>query len=205
MSLTQINSIQTLHEYLYAAIQLEHATIPTYLTTLYSIHPGTNLDAVQVLRVIAVEEMLHMTLSANMLNAVGGKVDLTQPGFVPNFPTYLPNGETDFEVSLQKFSPDALETFLKIERPAKLESEEKRFVKRARHAKHLLPTFKSETGEYMHFYSIGEFYHFIELGMEHLCREFGEAKVFIGDPSRQITPEYYYSGGGEISGVVAAS
>ncbi len=32
--------------YLHAAMQLEHATIPPYLTALYSIHPGTNSDAV---------------------------------------------------------------------------------------------------------------------------------------------------------------
>lgn len=201
MSLTPITSLETLREYLYAGIQLEHATIPVYLTTLYSIHPGTNIDAFQVLRVIAVEEMLHMTLASNMLNAVGGKVDLTQPGFVPTFPTPLPDGETDFTVDLQKFSPAALETFLKIERPAKAASESGRFVKRAKVAGRMLPTMKSASGEDLHFYSIGEFYHAIQVGMEHLCAELGEKNVFTGNPAHQVTPEYYYSGGGEINPV----
>lgn len=201
MSLTPITSLETLREYLYAGIQLEHATIPVYLTALYSIHPGTNLDASQVLRVIVVEEMLHMTLATNMLNAVGGEVDLTQPGFVPTFPTPLPDGEADFQVDRQKFSPAALQTFLKIERPAKAASESGRFVKRARIAGRMLPTMKSESGEELHFYSIGEFYHAIQLGMEHLCATLGEDKVFTGDRSRQVTPEYYYSGGGEINPV----
>jgi Ferritin-like len=201
MSLNAIQSLDTLHDYLYAAIQLEHATIPTYLIALYSIHPGTNLDAVQVLRVIAVEEMLHMTLAANLLNATGGKVDLTQAGFVPSFPTYLPNGETDFQVNRERFSRRAVETFLQIERPARPKDPGQGSVKRAKNRVNLLPKARSEDGEDLHFYSIGDFYHAIQLGIEHLCNARGEAKVFSGDRARQVTSEYYYSGGGEINPV----
>src|ERR1700693_61268 len=201
MSLNAIQSLETLHNFLYAAIQLEHATIPTYLVTLYSIHPGTNLDAVQVLRVIAVEEMLHMTLAANLLNATGGKVDLTQAGFVPNFPTYLPNGEIDFQVNRERFSRRAVDTFLQIERPARPEDPAHGSVKRSDNRVNLLPVARSEDGEDLHFYSIGDFYHAIQLGMEHLCEAGGEAKVFSGDRARQVTSEYYYSGGGEINPV----
>ena len=99
MSSPHITTREQLHSYLYAALQLEHATIPPYLTALYSIRPGSNADAYHVLRVTAVEEMLHLTLAANILNAVGGTPDLTQPGFVPEYPAYLPDGETDFAVS----------------------------------------------------------------------------------------------------------
>lgn len=201
MSLKPIKNLETLQEYLYAAIQLEHATIPTYLTALYSLHPGTNLDAVQILRVIAVEEMLHMTLSANMLNAVRGKVDLLKDGFVPTFPTCLPDGETDFQVNRERFSPSALDTFLQIERPARPAERTGGLVKRAKRPGTLLPTVKSEEDQDLHFYSIGEFYHAIQVGMEELCRELGEAKVFSGERRRQITPEYYYSGGGQVNEV----
>ena len=45
MCLTHITTREQLHQYLYAAMQLEHATIPPYLTALYSIRPGTNADA----------------------------------------------------------------------------------------------------------------------------------------------------------------
>jgi len=198
MALRPIHSIETLHAYLYAAIQLEHATIPVYLTTFYTIHPGTNLDAAQVLRAVVVEEMLHMTLAANILNAVGGRVDLTQRGFVPAFPTYLPDGENDFEVNRARFSRSTLDTFLKIERPAKPEDHSRRFVSPDARRVQILPTHRSDEGDDLHFYSIGEFYHAIQLGLEHLCEELGEAKVFTGKASRQATPEYYYSGGGEI-------
>ena len=38
--------------------------------------------------------MLHLTLAANLLNAVGGTPDLTEPGFVPELPG-LPAGRRD--------------------------------------------------------------------------------------------------------------
>src|SRR4051795_1861325 len=117
MPLQRITTVETLHSYLYAALQLEHATIPPYLTALYSIHPNTNLDAFHVIRVVAGEEMLHLTLTANVLNAVGGSPNLTGADFVPTYPAFLPDGENDFQVDRQRFSREALDTFLKIERP----------------------------------------------------------------------------------------
>ena len=117
MHLYPIKTVSDLQFYIATAIQLEHATIPPYLTAMYSIHPGTNKDAYDVMRVVAIEEMLHLTLAANLMNAIGGTPDLTQKGFVPSYPTYLPNGETDFEVGLGKFSKKTIDTFLNIERP----------------------------------------------------------------------------------------
>jgi len=55
MTNPDINSIDLLHSQLYKAMQLEHATIPPYTSALYSIHQGDNVDAVQILRVVAVE------------------------------------------------------------------------------------------------------------------------------------------------------
>lgn len=117
MTVSTIENRDDLLSYLNAAMALEHATIPPYLTAYYSIHSGTNSDAAHIIRVIAVEEMLHLTLVANVLNAIGGEPDLTRPGFVPSYPAYLPDGENDFTVDLRPFSPEAVETFCKIERP----------------------------------------------------------------------------------------
>ena len=205
MGLKLITTLDLAKDYLYTAMQLEHATIPTYLTTLYSIHPGTNSDATQVIRVVAVEEMLHLTLAANILNAIGGTVDFTKPGFLPAFPTYLPDGESDFQVDRQKFSKEALNTFLSIERPADsrdpdLVETDHGLVKREENDARLIPTHAIED-EDLHFYSIGEFYKAIQDGLEHLCDELGEENVFTGDPAKQVTSEYYYSGGGEITPV----
>lgn len=198
MVTSRITTREQLHDYLYSAMQLEHATIPPYLMALYSIHPGTNSDAYHILRVIVVEEMLHLTLAANILNAVGGKPDLTRTGFVPNYPSPLPDGEDDFQVSVERFSKQSLETFLKIERPAKAPTEEKRMMRRQRAGNGLLGACPVDTA--YKYYSIGEFYEEIERGIDSLYEKDGSA-LFSGDPSHQVTSEYYYSGGGKLLAV----
>jgi Ferritin-like len=187
----RIETLDDLHEYLYSAMQLEHATIPPYLTALYSLHPGSNPDAAHVLRVVAVEEMLHLTLVANLLNAVGGEPDLTRPDFVPDYPTALPDGETDFTVSRQAFHRECVETFLKIERPGEAPRDDKRLVSRA------APGHGTPAKHVYRFYSIGEFYEEVRRGIDRLYKEKGDA-LFSGPVERQVTPEYYYSGGGEL-------
>lgn len=214
-----IQTIEELREYLYKGLQLEHATLPPYLTALYSLHPGKNSDAWHVIRVVAVEEMLHLTLVANVLNAVGGTPDLTKRGFVPNYPTRLPCGVGDFEVHLRPFSRDALATFLRIEKPASAVSEADRFVPVDWVALGLTSNGSApspdelakleESGTVLglvpgdptqRFSSIGEFYEEIIRGINHLedqARKVGKT-IFTGDPARQVTPEYFYSGGGDV-------
>lgn len=190
-----IETVDDLKRYLHLAMQLEHATIPVYLTALYSIMPGTNTDASHIMRVVAVEEMLHLTLAANLMNAIGGRPDLTAQGFVPSFPTPLPDGETDFTVSLMKFSREAVETFCKIERPGAAPADQPRHRKKSTSPGHL-----ARVGESMSFFSIGEFYAEIERGFHSLHEQMGQA-LFCGDPGRQVTSEYYYSGGGRLFAV----
>jgi hypothetical protein len=195
---SRISTIEELRDYLYAALQLEHATIPPYLTALYSLHNGSNSPAWHILRVVVVEEMLHLSLAANVLNAVGGTPDLTGPDFVPAYPACLPDGEADFQVGLEPFSAEAIETFLKIERPGQAPHEHLRLVPRSRSAaRHLLAT--SPHREDLQYFSIGEFYAEISRGLRRLHEEYTRdgRELFTGDRGRQITPEYFYSGGGE--------
>jgi Ferritin-like len=202
MSGEPIPTIDSLKHHLYLAMQLEHATIPPYLTTLYSIKPGTNVAATEILRVVAVEEMLHLVLAANILNAIDGTPRLTDPDFVPRYPAYLPNGETDFEVHLQPFSREALETFLNIERPSKTApSGEKKLMRRAHPRR--MSTLARHPDPDLSYYSIGDFYLAIEHALARLERE-AKAQgqtIFAGTPGRQVTPEHYYSGGGKVIAV----
>jgi hypothetical protein len=216
---TRITTIEALYRYLDEGLQLEHATIPPYLTALYSLHPEENADAWHVIRVVAIEEMLHLTLVANVMNAVRRTPDLIRPGFVPDYPTRLPNGPQDFLVHLQPFSRDAIHTFMRIEQPAKAPTEADRIMpvdwsfagladgaaqpsdKELAHLKMrgaLLGTVPGDPNS--RFYSIGEFYEEIIRGINYLedeARETG-GTIFTGDPALQVTPEYFYSGGGEV-------
>jgi Ferritin-like len=195
-SLKLINTVEELRYYLIQAMKLEHATIPPYLTALYSLKPGTNLEAFHIIRSVAVEEMLHLTLVANVLNAVGGniKLTLTDPDFVPQYPAYLPTGAKDFQVGLSKFSRETVDTFMNIER-AKEEPEDKPLVV-SRSLQQALLSVLGYDPSYS-FYSIGLFYAEIIRGLYALYKEMGDA-LFCGDPKRQITSEYYYNGGGDI-------
>ena len=112
-----IRTLESLYEHLENAMRIEHATIPPYLTALYSLKPGSNIEAFHMIRTVVVEEMLHLTLVANVFNAVGGKIEvLTKEDFVPEYPGRLPGGVGDFSVDLDKFSLETVKTFLNIER-----------------------------------------------------------------------------------------
>jgi len=205
-----INTIDDLHTMLEAAIQLEHATIPPYLTALYSIYPNTNIEATATIRAVLVEEMLHMTLAANVLNAVGKRPNFTEQGFVPDFPTYLPDGEDDFQVSIAKFSPETLETFLNIERPSKRGSDAadaaqiKGCCQCENTSKFNLKAITPPDAPSYRFYSIGDFYDAILEGIDFLEGQAQQTNstIFTGDPALQVSNKYYYSGGGEVVEVV---
>jgi len=215
---TPIRKREELVGYLRVAMQLEHATIPPYLTALYSINPepgNQNGASYDIIRAVAVEEMLHLTLAANLLNAIGGAPNLNAPGFVPSYPAYLPDGERDFEVGLQRFSKKTIERFLQIERPRPVELKKKlvplREICYVRHehlnhgrerGRGMLPHFitavKKEDNLKLHFWNIGQFYKAILNGFEDLAEDLGEKELFKGPLKSQVGPEHYYSGGGKI-------
>jgi hypothetical protein len=61
----------------------------------------------------------------------------------------------------------------------------------------------------MQFYSIGEFYEEISRGLRYLDEKYAAEgkKLFTGDPARQVTAEYFYSGGGtpvRVTGLATA-
>jgi len=104
---------------LQAAIELEHAVIPPYLYALYSLVPGRNDAAAAILRSVAAEEMLHLTLAANLLSAVGGRPVLDSPRLLPRYPGPLPGTIDDgLVVGLAPFSLTLIrDTFMRIEQP----------------------------------------------------------------------------------------
>ena len=175
-----ITTLESLRTHLQWAIELEHATVAPYMTALYSIKNGTNAESVEVIKSVFLEEMLHMALAANILNAIGGTPLFDYDGFIAKFPTPLPHGDGSFVVGLTKFSAEAIESFLKIERPAETDAE---------------PLEEN-------YHSIGQFYSAIIVGLKECCAALGEDQVFTGDPTWQLTAETtYYGGAGGLIGV----
>ena len=160
-----ITTLRDLRTHLQWAIEVEHTTIPSYMCALYSLEPGCNVEAAEVLRSVLLEEMLHLALAANLLNAVGGRPELDSPRLMPGYPRTLPHSHPPLPISLAPFSPETLDLFLQIEKPSTVGAE---------------PQVDCYT-------TIGQFYDAIRRGFTNLVDDLGETAVFCGDPARQIS------------------
>ncbi len=108
-----------IHLSLQDALRLEHATIPLYLTAYFSLHDVPRNTAVaEAVRAVVVEEMLHFTIVANVLNALGGRPLIDDPDMVPDYPDALPAPVgAGLEVSAQRMSRAQAAVFMTIEEP----------------------------------------------------------------------------------------
>jgi hypothetical protein len=202
---TRIKTLADLQKHLYSAMQLELSTIPPYLCGLYTIKEGSNTISSALIRSVVVEEMLHMILAANILNAVteynkGDKVITNVEEFIPKYPTkVLPGnivptpdeGQPPFDLHLRKFSPEAIEDFCEIEKP----TDPDKILVRMSDLKFIESVDGSETET--PYNSIGQFYQAIRYGLDNLEKN-TPGGIFKGDHSRQVTPEQYYGSGGKI-------
>src|SRR5437016_10860321 len=101
------------------AIELEHSTIPPYLYALYSVKPYQNAEIAGLIKSVVLEEMLHMSLDCNILNAIDGAPVIDRPDFIPSYPGPLPGQvESDLTVPLAPFSKQLVyDVFMVIEEP----------------------------------------------------------------------------------------
>jgi hypothetical protein len=158
-------ALRGLRKALQVAIELEHSTIPPYLYALYSLMPGANAEIAGLISSVVAEEMAHMALACNVLNAIGGKPAIDRPAFIPKYPGPLPGTvEDQLTVDLAPFSIVLLrDVFMVIEQP----EEPLHFALAAGTAGPL---------------TIGGFYERVKGAIKHA----GEA-VFKGrDPARQV-------------------
>lgn len=170
----KITTLKSLQKHLQWAFTIELSTIPPYLYALYSLQSNDS-SAARDLRAVVFEEMLHMMLVSNLLNAIGASPKLSSE-YVPLYPTYMPHHAAGGPyIQLQPYSVPLLQnTFMPIEQP--------------------------ETGvrppaEAENYDTLGQFYAAIEEGFEQL----GEAAFQSGGV--QLTNTYFGLGGGHIHAV----
>ncbi len=102
-----------LQESLQAAVELEFATLPVYLSGMWSIK-DQNSAAYKLINSVVLEEMLHMGFACNMLTAIGGTPTIV----APTYPGPLPGGVLpDLDVYLGGLSTKALDMYQAIEEP----------------------------------------------------------------------------------------
>jgi len=155
------------------AIQLEFSTIPPYLTAMLSLHPDGNREIWSLIHEVVVEEMLHMTIGCNILNAIGGQPTLASADFLPKYPGPLPMGIGGLTVPLEKFSLDIVRNiFMEIEEPERPLD---------------IPVLEDLAAQVPEFATIGAFY----AARKAKIKQLGD-DIFTGDPARQVLPVAWF-------------
>jgi ferritin-like protein len=120
LQLTPLASLKDAQAQLQTAIGVEFGTLPPYLYALYSIKPGTNAEAAARIKSVVLQEMIHMCLACNILNALGGDPLLKPQRYPGPLPGDIgPNG-TPLTLHLYPFSSQAMEQAMAIEQPEKV-------------------------------------------------------------------------------------
>lgn len=163
----------TLEELRYAlqlALQVEFYTIPTYAYALYSIKEGANRQIASHILSVLVEEMGHLAIVANILNAIGGRPRIFDRDFIPVYPSRLPGGiEPSLVLRLAPLSIDLVrDVFMEIETPTR--------------------TAIDSDDDDVHNDTIGAFYKRVLVNLVRLETESqkNNETIFTGDPSRQV-------------------
>jgi hypothetical protein len=176
------------------AAQLEHMIMCQYLFASFSLRDageftGEQADAVArwqaELTDIAIQEMLHLSLVANLMSATGAAPTFSRPNF-PHVSGYFPGC---FQFRLLPFGEQALTHFIYQERPEGLDLADADVCPP--------PTVPApepvrETEEFprpQEFETIGCLYRGVEEGLAHLTARLGESELFCGSPRAQVTPE----------------
>lgn len=165
----ELRDVHDVRAALLGAVRLELSTIPPYLTALYSLKPSANVEIAQIIRGVVLEEMLHMCIACNILNAVGGHPTINAPRFPPKYPGQLPmkigsEPGKPFIVPLKKFSKTLVhEIFMVIEEPED-------------------PLHFPGIEGVPDYHTIGQFYEAVAQKIQ----ELGNA-IFTGEPGLQVT------------------
>ena len=104
---------------LQTAMALEWSTLPIYLTSLYSIVDGCNVEIHDIIYSVVMQEMLHFILAANMLIALNGTPRIDDASFTPSYPDYLPGCVLpSLKVNIEKLSLEHISAvFMSLEVP----------------------------------------------------------------------------------------
>jgi CDGSH-type Zn-finger protein/uncharacterized Fe-S cluster protein YjdI len=174
------------------AAELEHGLMCCYLYAAFSIgrrceqrHPPHQAAAIARWRAeigdIARDEMVHLALVSNLLNAIGAAPHLLRP----NFPVAAGAHPAGIVVSLAPFSLATIQHFVFLERPEDVIEREgsgfsHREYARIGHRGRLVPSGQD-------YATVGDLYRWIRDGFAHLVDQLGPARVFSGDPRLQLS------------------
>jgi CDGSH-type Zn-finger protein/uncharacterized Fe-S cluster protein YjdI len=177
------------------AAEIEHGLMCCYLYAAFSLKTTDDsglspeqLAATRRWRAaiidVAVEEMLHLGLVANLMTAIGSTPHFARPNF-PVSAGYHPSGVV---VELSRFCKETVDHFVYLERPEGMDIADgsgfgaSNTYVRATRADVLVPSAQD-------FLTVGYLYRAIAEGFSGLERMHGHPNLFIGAASAQMSPE----------------
>ena len=192
MNLNVIKDRAELLFLLHEAAEFEHSVMCSYLyaamTLKSSSDEGVTEEELTVIkgwrkkiRIVALEEMLHLSLVNNLLAAFGSAPHFSRP----NFP--IPTGRfpANIQLNLSPFNESTLQHFMALEKPLGIDIPEGIAF---RH----LPHYHREVRRDLYsptptdYPSQGYLYHTIGNGIDFLAEKLGEDVLFSGNPQSQV-------------------
>ena len=186
-----IGSREQLLHLLAEAAEIEHTLMCSYLYAAFSLKRAADFpdgaaagDAVErwrkMIMGVAIEEMGHLLIVANLMVAVGGRPHLGRPNF-PVSPGYFPSGVV---VRLGGFSPATLDHFIFLERPQGLEgADAPDYVAPEYVREQARPGLMPSAQDYA---TIGHLYDAIRVNLRAMARKGGEKGLFVGGAEGQL-------------------
>lgn len=176
------------------AAEIEHTLMCSYLYAAFSLKRAGDVGVAEAegaalerwrktIIDVAVEEMGHLVIVANLTVAVGGRPHFARPPF-PVAPGYFPSGVA---VRLAPFNTETLEHFIFLERPQGVEGEDSEAFEQEGYSREqaqagLMPTAQD-------YATIGHLYEAIRANLMALDRRLGTSMLFLGDASLQVGRE----------------
>lgn len=173
------------------ASEIEHTLMCSYLYAAFSLksreEDGLTAEQAEAaarwrrtIIVVAIEEMGHLLMVANLTVAVGGAPHFARPNF-PVSPGYFPS---DVVVRLTGFSPETLDHFIFLERPRGIGGEDSEAFEQEdydREQAHdgLMPSAQD-------YRTIGHLYEALRTNLIHLTDRLGQEALFIGGAAAQL-------------------
>ena len=177
--------------WLHEASEIEHNLMCCYLYAAFSLKrveprwSDEQRDAVQrwrqTIMSVVFEEMSHLALVGNLVNALGALPHMNRPTFPVDSGPY-PAG---FVIRLQPFSAATIEHFKFLERPSHEALADAEGFTPQRHYKRVVPAGRLSPGP-RDYTTVGELYEVLAQSLEACVATVGEPALFVGDPALQV-------------------